>query len=163
MISLHRSWALLLVGPTDNIIRQRYSSLHPKMNIVSPLPFSEAMRQARGEKSAVCFHIQGAETRQPVPAPSIKGSMCAPWFPRPLCSSPQFLSPTSGLVPLLSVLSYDTLHHHVLQSHSHSPRHRRTLGQRFGCSHSLGTRRGEGVDRKTSFRLQHLFPTRPYT
>ena len=62
--------------------------------------------------------------------------MCAPWFPQPLCSSPQFLSPTLGLAPLLSVLSYDTLHHHVLQSHSHFPRHRCTLGQRFSHSHS---------------------------
>ena len=37
---------------------------------------------------------------------SIKRSRCTPWFPQPLCSSPQFFSPTSqtpGLVPLLSV------------------------------------------------------------
>ena len=38
--------------------------------------------------------------------------MCAPWFSQPLCSSPQFpspTSPTSGLVPLSSVLSYDIM------------------------------------------------------
>ena len=109
MISLHRSRALPLAGPTDNIIRQWFSGLDMKMNIVSPLPCSEAIRQARGKKPAVRFHIQRAETRQPVPAPSIKGSMCVPWFPQPLCSSPQFPSPTSGPVPSLSVLSYSII------------------------------------------------------
>ena len=34
MISLHRSWALSLAGPTDDIIRQRFSGLDMGMNIV---------------------------------------------------------------------------------------------------------------------------------
>ena len=40
---------------------------------------------------------------------SIKWLRCPPLFPQPLCSSPQFSSPTSktsGLVPLLSVLRH---------------------------------------------------------
>ena len=64
----YRSWALPLAGPTDNIIRQWFSGLDMKMNIISPLPYSEVMRQARGKKPGIRFHIQRAEIRQPVPA-----------------------------------------------------------------------------------------------
>ena len=70
MISLYRSWALLLAGPMDNIIHQWFSGLDVKMNIVSPLALLRSNATSEREKPGVHFHIQRAETRQPVPAPN---------------------------------------------------------------------------------------------
>ena len=62
---------------------------------------------------------------------------CTPRFPQPLCSSHQFFfstSQTSGLVPLLFVLSHDTPYHHVIPHCYHLPPHRSYLRQCLGQS-----------------------------
>lgn len=97
--------------------------LKPIFHNVSVVWINSSADAGRGGQSAsvVSGNSIGYRTwtAQRFPEMYTKSSVCAPRFFRLLCRSPQFLSPTSptsDLVLLLSVLSYSTSYHHVLQS-----------------------------------------------